>query len=72
MPKYKCTNEDCPKYNETEYVIGGKIKIIDGEAVTEGQACPECGSKREVIRESGMTTHIAGTNDQRLRMERQW
>ena len=39
--------------------------------IDKAQICFCCGDMRETVREPGITTMIAGTNDQRLRMERQ-
>jgi len=71
MPKYKCTNEECDYYGEVMSVSGTSIRVVDGKVVDLSRACFNCGNDREVVRESGMTTMIAGTNDQRLRMARQ-
>lgn len=70
MPKYKCENQECEMFGVEEVVNGGRITIVNGEAVTTGQACPNCGVKRTVIREGGFTTYISGTNDQKNRMLR--
>lgn len=70
MPKYKCTNITCTKYDEIEVVHGTRISVVDGEVIDRNAYCKVCGDKREVVREPGITTMIAGTNDQRLRMER--
>lgn len=71
MPKYRCTNQTCSQYNEIETIHGTRITIVNGTALDRNAYCKICGDKREVVREEGMTTMIAGTNDQRLRMERQ-
>ena len=71
MPKYKCTNESCDYLDRVMTVHGTKIRIIDGKAVDLARACFNCGNDREDVREPGITTMISGTNDQRLRMERQ-
>lgn len=71
MPKYICTNKECKLLGEVKAVNGTKIRIIDGAAVDTNRPCPDCGSDREVVRESGMTVNIAGTNDQRNRMAKQ-
>ena len=68
MPKYKCMNQTCPEYNIVEDIHSTKITIVDGKAVDRNARCKVCGSDREVVREEGMTTNIAGTNDQRNRM----
>ena len=72
MPKYKCVNKDCPHYLEIMNVHGTRITIINGKAVDKNGICFYCGDDREVVREEGMTTNIAGTNDQRNRMAKQW
>lgn len=71
MPKYRCTNQTCSQYNIIESINGTRITIVNGTALDRNAYCKVCGDKREVVREEGMTTNIAGTNDQRLRMERQ-
>lgn len=71
MPKYKCENGYCESYNKVDSVYGTKIRIEQGIAVDINSKCPGCGEFRVVVREAGMTTMISGTNDQRLRMERQ-
>ena len=71
MPKYKCVNEECDLYGEVYSIASARITIVNGTAMDQNTECPDCGEDRETVRESGMTTHIAGTNDQRLRMERQ-
>jgi hypothetical protein len=72
MPKYKCENIDCKVNGQTVYTFGTKIRIINGEAVDENRFCPVCNKPREVVREPGMTINIAGTNDQRNRMAKQF
>jgi len=72
MPKYKCTNVTCSKYNETESISSTRITIVNGTALDRNAYCPICGDLREVVREEGITTNIAGTNDQRNRMAKQW
>lgn len=72
MPKYKCTNQECDFYGEVKSITGTKIRIINGEALDTNRKCPNCGEMREVEREPGMTTNIAGTNDQRNRMAKQF
>lgn len=71
MPKYICTNKECKSLGEVKNTHGTSIRIINGEAIDINRKCPDCGELREVVRESGMTTMIAGTNDQRNRMARQ-
>ena len=71
MPKYRCTNQTCSQYNEIETIHGTRITIVNGKALDRNVYCKVCGDERETVREPGMTTNIAGTNDQRLRMERQ-
>lgn len=70
MPKYKCVNKDCSYYESVMDVAGTQIRIIDGKAVDLSRPCFNCGDDRDVVRTTGMTTNIAGTNDQKLRMER--
>lgn len=71
MPKYKCKNEDCQLFDQVISLAKSRITIVNGAAMDANDYCLECGNKRELVREPGMTTNIAGTNDQRLRMERQ-
>lgn len=68
MPRYKCTNDECRFFDEIVDIHSTKIVIRNGEAVDVNQKCNLCGSDRVVVREPGMTTNIAGTNDQRNRM----
>ena len=68
MPKYKCMNQTCPEYTIVEDIHSTKITKVDGKAVNRNAYCKGCGSERDVVREEGMTTMIAGTNDQRKRM----
>jgi len=72
MPKYKCTNEECELFGEVYSIASARITIVNGRAMDRNTQCPNCSRDREVIREAGMTTHIAGTNDQRNRMAKQW
>jgi len=68
MPKYKCTNEECDLFGEVYSIASARIVIKNGKAMDDNTACPNCGKDREVVRTEGMTTNIAGTNDQRNRM----
>lgn len=72
MPKYRCDNKECKVFNETVYTFGTKIRIVNGEALDQNRFCPVCNNPREVVREPGMTVNIAGTNDQRNRMAKQY
>ena len=72
MPKYKCINQTCPEYNNIEDIPSTRITIVNGKALDRNSYCKVCGSERDVVREEGMTTMIAGTNDQRNRMAKQW
>ena len=72
MPKYKCTNEECDYFNREIEVHGTRLKIVNNEVVDESGKCFNCGSDRVVVREPGITTNIAGTNDQRNRMAKQF
>ena len=69
MPKYKCESANCVLFNQVISVSKAKITIVDGKAVDKNDWCPECENERTLIRESGMTTTIMGTNDQLLRMK---
>ena len=71
MPKYRCTNTTCTKFDEIESIDNTRITIVNGTALDRNAYCKVCGDKRDVVRDGGMTTMISGTNDQRLRMERQ-
>ena len=71
MPKYKCVNKDCEYFDRVMDVYDTRILIVNGEAIDKSQICFCCGDMRGSVREPGITTMIAGTNDQRLRMERQ-
>ena len=71
MPKYKCKNGDCKLYDEVISMAKSRITIVNGTAIDGNDYCPECKQERELLREGGMTVNISGTNDQRLRMERQ-
>ena len=68
MPKYKCINKECPEFDKVISESRTRITIVNGLAIDKYSLCPECGKDREVVREPGMTTNIAGTNDQRNRM----
>ena len=71
MPKYKCTNPECSYFDRIVEVYATRI-IIEGEkAVDKSARCFSCNCDRELIREPGMTTMIAGTNDQELRKKRE-
>lgn len=70
MPKYKCINKLCDFCEKIISVNGTKIRIREGKVVDINQKCPDCGEEREVVRESGMTSMIAGTKDQELRKEK--
>ena len=68
MPKYKCVNKDCEYFDREIEVHGTRIVIVNNKAIDESTKCFNCGQDRVVVREPGMTTNIAGTNDQRNRM----
>jgi len=67
MPKYKCENQNCSLFDQVTSVYKSNIRIINGKSFDENDYCPDCKNKRKIIRSSGMTTMIAGTNDQELR-----
>lgn len=70
MAKYKCEFQECPLFDKEVKAFNARIVIKNGKAVDPNDYCPECGSPRKLIRAPGMTTHIAGTNDQKNRMLR--
>ena len=72
MPKYKGVNKECELFDEIYSVASARIVIKDGKAVDNNTECPGSGNDRVVVRTEGMTTYIAGTNDQRNRMAKQW
>lgn len=71
MPKYKCTNPECMYFDRSIDVYATKIVIENGKAVDKSAKCFNCNNTRELIREPGITTMIAGTNDQELRKRRE-
>lgn len=71
MPKYKCINPECTYFNRIIDVHSTRIIIENGKAVDKSARCFSCDDTRELIREPGMTTMIAGTNDQELRKKRE-
>lgn len=64
MPKYVCKNKECPHYLEVMTVHGTKISIVGDKVIDKNRVCFYCGDDRDVVRDPGMTTTIAGTNDQ--------
>ena len=68
MANYKCLNENCSLFENEIPEMSVRITIVDGKAYNPQNFCPECGSRRMYLREPGITTNIAGTNDQRNRM----
>ena len=67
MSKYKCEDANCALYDQIISLIKARITIVNGTALDRNDWCTECKNKRTLIREPGMTTTIAGTNDQLLR-----
>lgn len=62
MPKYKCNNKLCPKYDEL-IVENSTIKFKKGKIVDSSIKCPYCSKDREVMIEEGMTTYMSGSDN---------
>jgi len=59
MPKYKCNNKDCEKFN-VEITESSTTKIVNGELIDSAIKCKDCNSDRELIISEGMTTFMQG------------
>lgn len=64
MPNYKCTNPNCPNFDQvvTEYKVTLIYKAGQG-MIDSGVPCPHCTSDRVQVRDSdaGMTTTMLGS-----------
>ena len=59
MPKYKCTNAECPQFDKI-IIDNSIIRLVQGAIVDSAETCPICGDYRAPIIEDGMTTFMHG------------
>lgn len=71
MPKYRCDNKNCGLNGHIITVEKARITIVNGTALDRNDWCTDCGNKRTLLREPGMTSVVLGTNDQINRNRRE-
>ena len=63
MPKYKCKNKKCKKFNKEQIVAKSISKFVDGKIIDSASLCPKCDAVMESIDPAGFTTHMTGSDN---------
>lgn len=62
MPKYKCINPECRKFDSIE-TKSTTIRVEGGKVIDSAKRCYYCNVDMEVIPEPGMTTYMGGSEN---------